>query len=121
LEDDMATHAPTPDELLAEYPDGAAFLSYQPNAVSARYDAAGERVVLELSNGCEFAFPARLGQGLQNATDAQLAAVTIICHGTAIEWPDLGIELAVHGLLEGRFGTDRWMRGLGLATGIAFV
>lgn len=117
----MSTGIPSPIESLAEYPEGTAFLSYQPKAVRARYDAAGGRVVLELSNGCEFAFPARLGQGLQDATDAQLAAVTIICHGTAVEWPELGTELSVHGLLEGRFGTDRWMRGLGLATGIAFV
>ena len=36
----------------------------EPRASSARYDAASGRVIVELTNGCVFAFPPRLAQGL---------------------------------------------------------
>ena len=35
----------------------------EPRARKARYDAKNDRIVVELTNGCIFAFPPRLAQG----------------------------------------------------------
>jgi hypothetical protein len=45
----------------------------QPRAAKARYDRELGRIVVDLTNGCVFAFPPRLTQGLERATDDQLA------------------------------------------------
>src|SRR5437899_1000747 len=42
-------------------------------AKTARYDAASERFVLELTNGCAFIFPARLVAGLSSASAEERA------------------------------------------------
>ena len=53
----------------------------EPRAASARYEASGRRMIVELTNGCTFAFPADLAQGLDGAGDADLAAVEILGNG----------------------------------------
>jgi hypothetical protein len=73
--------------------------------------------VIALTNGCEFAFPARMGQGLQDATDDQLAAVEVVAQGSGLEWEEIGAGLWVPGLLSGLFGSKAWMRELGRAGG----
>lgn len=112
---------PTYEKIVAAYPPGTAILSYTPVARFARYDRETQRIVVELSNGCEFAFPARLGQWLKDATDEQLATVKVTNHGSGLEWEELGTDLSVEGILDGRFGNERWMQALGLATGVKFL
>lgn len=46
----------------------------EPRAARARYDRKTGQMVVELTNGCTFAFPPRLAQGLATATDDQLVA-----------------------------------------------
>ncbi len=45
----------------------------EPRAAAARYDRAGGRVIVELTNGCSFACPPGLVQGLTRASDGALA------------------------------------------------
>jgi len=61
----------------------------EPRAASVRYDAASGRVIVELINGCTFAFPAELAQGLAGARDADLAGVELQGNGYALHWPTL--------------------------------
>lgn len=68
-------------------------------ATSARYDRRTERVELELTNGCLFAFPVRSIAPLQRATVAQRAAVDVDESGGAVCWRALDIDLSVPGLL----------------------
>jgi hypothetical protein len=113
----MRNTVPTEAEIQAQIdaaPDSAEF---EPRARSAHYDPASKRIVIELANGCEFAFPARMGQGLQDATDEQLAAVEVVAHGSGLEWEEIGAGLWVPGLLSGLFGSKAWMRELGRAGG----
>jgi hypothetical protein len=92
-------------------------LATEPRAVSARYDRKLERVVVELTNGCTFAFPPRLGQGLEAATDEQLEQVEILGFGYGLHWEALDVDLSVPGLLAGLFGTKSYMaRRAGRAT-----
>ena len=48
---------------------GARSLRTEPRARAARYDRRTGRVVVELTNGCSFAFPARMAQGLERYHD----------------------------------------------------
>lgn len=90
---------------------------YQPRAAAARYDQRPDRVVVELTNGCSFAFPPQLAQGLEHATADQLGQVEILGTGYALHWEGLDVDLSLPGLLSGLFGTKAYMaRHAGRAT-----
>ena len=92
----------------------------EPRARSARYDASSGQVIVELTNGCTFAFPAGLAQGLEGATDEQLAAVEVLGAGYGLHWEELDTDLSIPGLLAGLFGTAAWIaRHAGQATSTA--
>ncbi|MFL5541811.1 MAG: DUF2442 domain-containing protein [Longimicrobiaceae bacterium] len=84
----------------------------EPRAVSARYNTADRRVVVELTNRCAFAFPADVAQGLRGASPAALAQVEVLAGGRALRWEALDVDLGVAPLLQGIFGTAAWMREL---------
>jgi hypothetical protein len=81
----------------------------EPRAASVRYDAASRRVIVELTNGCTFAFPADLAQGLEGASDTDLAAIEILGNGYGLHWPTLDTDLAIPDLMAGLLGTRSWM------------
>ncbi|WP_428542495.1 DUF2442 domain-containing protein [Rhodopila sp.] len=92
----------------------------EPRAASARYDPSGSRVIIELTNGCTFSFPPGLAQGLEDATEDQLASVEIIGSGYGLHWEALDADLSVPGLLAGLLGTRAYMaRRAGQATSVA--
>lgn len=89
----------------------------EPRATTARYDPQTGRVIVELTNGCAFAFPPRLAQGLQTATEDQLAQVEVQGAGYGLHWEVLDADLSVPGLLAGVFGAKAYMaRQAGRAT-----
>ncbi|MAM40792.1 MAG: hypothetical protein CL949_20400 [Erythrobacter sp.] len=74
-------------------------------------------MIVDLTNGCTFAFPPRLAQELETATDKDLAAVEILGAGYGLHWETLDADLSVPGLLAGLFGTKAYMaRRAGQAT-----
>jgi hypothetical protein len=81
----------------------------EPRAAAARYDASNSRVVVDLTNGCTFAFPARALQGLADASDEDLAKVEVLGAGFGLHWEPLDADFTVAGLLMGVFGTRAWM------------
>jgi hypothetical protein len=82
---------------------------HEPRADAARYDRQLDRVVVELTNGCTFAFPPRLAQGLEAATAEQLAEVEILGAGSGLHWEELDADLSIPGLLAGLFGTKAYL------------
>jgi hypothetical protein len=110
---------PTETEILAQLPTARERASAEagPRAKSAVYNADSGRIEIELTNGCLFAFPAALGQGLAGATADQLAAVEVLPGGSGLHWEALDADLGVAGLLAGVFGSKAWMRELGRAGG----
>jgi len=80
-----------------------------PRAVAARYDRLAGRVVVDLANGCTFAFPPSLVPGLSSASDEQIAAVEILGTGYGLHWEALDLDLSVLGMMAGRFGTKAEM------------
>ena len=81
----------------------------EPRAAGAHYDSSVGRVVVELTNGCTFAFPPRLVQGLEHATEESLTAVEILGAGYGLHWEALDVDLSVPGLLAGLVGTASYM------------
>ena len=91
-----------------------------PRAIAARYDRRVARITVSLSNGLELAFPRRLAEGLADAKPADLAAIEITPTGLGLHWPKLDADLYLPALLEGVFGSPRWMAGLlGKSGGLA--
>lgn len=81
----------------------------EPRARSARYDRRSGRIIVALTNGCTFAFPARDAEGLEGAADAALDDIEILGAGAGLHWERLDVDLSVPGLLAGLFGTKAWM------------
>jgi len=88
---------------------GQEILSAELRASLARYDRLTRRVVIELSNGCMYAFPARLVQDLQNASEDDLADIQVDGVGFNLHWPKLDVDLYVPALVSGIFGNRAWM------------
>jgi hypothetical protein len=88
-------------------------------AAAARYDKATRRIVVDLANGATLLVPARLIQGLQQASARDLGEIEILGAGSGLYWPKLEVDTGVAGLLEGVFGTRVWMAALGRAGGKA--
>ena len=88
-------------------------LQTEPRAQNAYYDTQHGRVVIELTNGCVFMFPAHLAQGLRNASARELGEIEVMAHGVALRWPKLDADFTVAGLVSGIFGTRAWMAELG--------
>lgn len=68
-------------------------------AVSVAYDRRTGRVMMELTNGFVFGFPATAIPLLAKATPAQIAQVTLSPGGSGLHWEELDIDLSVPGLL----------------------
>lgn len=81
----------------------------EPRAEMVRYDRRNSRIIVDLTNGCTFAFPPRLAQGLEAASDDELDAVEILGAGYGLHWEALDVDLSVPGLLAGLFGTKAYM------------
>ena len=94
--------------------------SREPRATAVHYDRTLDRMIVALTNGCTFAFPPGLAQGLQSATAEQLAQVELIGAGSGLHWAALDVDLSIPHLLAGLFGTKAYMaRQAGRATSAA--
>ena len=83
-----------------------------PRAGAARYDRRLARVVVSLSNGLELAFPLEFAEGLDKAVPAELAVIEISPTGLGLHWPKLNADLYLPALLDGVFGSPKWMAAL---------
>jgi hypothetical protein len=80
-----------------------------PHAVSARYDRASGKVVVELSSKLTLSFSPQDAQGLENAKPAQLEEIELSPSGFGVHFPELDADLYIPGLLEGFMGSKKWM------------
>ncbi|HVA68790.1 MAG TPA: DUF2442 domain-containing protein [Candidatus Binataceae bacterium] len=78
-------------------------------AVAARYDTQTSRIVVRLNTGLELAFPPSLTEGLAGASAGDLAEVEISPAGLGLHWPKLDVDVYIPALLQGIFGSRRWM------------
>ena len=100
---------PTDAELDAAAERGRLVHESGPCAESVRFGAGDGRLFVEHANGCTVAFPARLVQGLEDASDAELAEVELLGSGYGLHWTARDVDLSVPGIVAGLFGTSAYM------------
>lgn len=88
-------------------------------AVAAHYDRETGRVMMELTNGFVFGFPAKTISALARATADQLAAVTLSPGGSGLHWEELDVDLSVPGLLLSSIGRSEKLSELARLAGRA--
>lgn len=82
------------------------------HAVTARYDQRNKRVIIGLHSGLELAIPPNLVEGLSGATSSALTEIEISPSGLGLHWPQLDADLYIPALLQGQFGSKKWMAQL---------
>jgi len=80
-----------------------------PHARSAYFDRVARRIVIDLTSGCTFSFLPSIVQGLEDATDDDLRQVDTGPTGYGLLFPTLAIDLSVHALTSGMFGSRPFM------------
>jgi hypothetical protein len=80
-----------------------------PRAVSAHYERASGRIVIELSTKVAVSFRPEDAQGLEHAKAADLAEIELSPSGFGIHFPRLDADFYVPALLEGFLGSRKWM------------
>jgi Protein of unknown function (DUF2442) len=97
--------ADIPDEALV-----AAKLRWQqeraerPTPLNVRYDDISGLLVITFTNGAIFMVPARLLEGLSQASDADLSEVELLGE-TGLHWESLDVDFSISGLMSGIFGS----------------
>lgn len=89
-----------------------------PMAVAAYYNKKAHRVVISLNTRVEVMFNPSDVQGFENAKPSQLETIEITPTGFGLYFPDVDEGINVPNLLEGTFGSRKWMASrLGAAGG----
>ncbi len=101
----MVTH----EELVQADERAKELESRAPKAVSAKYDRHIRRVVVQLSSNLGIFFSPRDAEGLEHATAEQLTGIEISPSGYGLRFPKLDADVYLPSLLEGVFGSERWM------------
>ncbi len=80
-----------------------------PWAITAHFNRNSGRVVVGLSNDLDVTFSPGSVQGLENATASQLEPIEITPSGFGLHFPKLDADIYLPALLEGVFGSKRWI------------
>ena len=80
-----------------------------PSAITAHFDRNSGRVVVGLSTDLDVTFSPHSVQGLENARASQLEPIEITPSGFGLHFPKLDADVYLPALLEGIFGSKRWI------------
>lgn len=118
----MTTHrVVTTDTQIDQAIARAKALANEPRVTSVAYRPGPglDLLILQMSDGHRCLLPREDLQGLQGATRQQLSQIEILGNGTGLHWPALDVDLYVPALLQGIYGTRKWMAGIGAKGGSA--
>jgi hypothetical protein len=85
------------------------FDASHPRVLTAQLVANAAKIRLHLSDGKDFEFSPHDIEDLENATLDQLEPIEISPSGHGLYFPKLDADIWVPGLLEGVFGSKKWM------------
>src|ERR1700730_12229162 len=85
------------------------FEANDPRVIRVQYEAKEDLVSLCFADGLKVSIPRKQLQGLEGAQPSQLSKIEIVGNGTGLHWPLLDVDHDVLGLLQQRFGANRWM------------
>lgn len=81
----------------------------EPIAISVRYDQASDRVIIGLSTGYDIAFSPHQAEGLEMAKPGELDTIEITPSGFGLHFPKLDVDLYLPSLMQGVFGSKKWI------------
>jgi hypothetical protein len=102
----------TDDEIDQALERARKFEKYDRRVLRATYSKSTDRIRLELSDGSIHLIPRHLIQGLGTASGAELGRIQILNNGTGLLWPLLDVAHYVPGMLQGIYGSEKWMTAL---------
>jgi len=119
----MARHLMTDDEILAQVPAARqrarrARLTH-PHAAAVRFERAGRRLHVQLTNGAALVIPVELIASLRDATDQALATVSVGAAGIGLRWEGLDQDMTIAGLAKVALGSRVLLGASGAAGGAA--
>lgn len=88
---------------------GDALIKRGPVAVSVHYDPDSRQIAILLRSGLELRVALGDVDGLEGASDEQLAAVEIEPPGLTLRWDSLDAELFLPYLVDEKLGDGRWV------------
>jgi hypothetical protein len=88
------------------------YAKYARKVVKATYSKTSDRLLLVLDNGVTSSIPRRLIQGLSGAQERDLRRIQILSDGMGLLWPFLDVAHYVPALLQGVYGSEKWMSAL---------
>jgi hypothetical protein len=103
----------TDEEIHRAVARGNVYEDSRPRAVSAEYRDKVDIISVKLASGVELLIPRFLLQGLEDADKAKLKKVAIVGGGSGLHWESLDVDHHVPSLIEGVFGSRRWMSEIG--------
>lgn len=80
-----------------------------PRVISAGYEPRSKRLVFHFSNRLAVSVPASEVQGLERAKTSDLLQAEITPSGLGVHFPSIDADIYVPALLQGMFGSKRWM------------
>jgi hypothetical protein len=92
---------------------------YRPKAVAVEYRAKNDVLILRFATGVKLLIPRSLLQGLRNADPRAVAKVELDDYGRELHWESLDVDHYIPGLIDGVFGTRKWMAAIGASGGAA--
>ncbi len=123
MENNQWTQLVTPQELALQIAQarsaGELAEQTEPRAQSVVYDRAQDVILIYLKTGVFLGLPRTLLQGLENATETDLADFWLSSNGDAVHWEKLNASFSIPGLVAGVFGTKQWMASVGRKGGQA--
>jgi hypothetical protein len=83
-----------------------------PRAYSVGFDKKSKSIKLVLVNGVTLTIPVALIEILAKASEDEIRTTELLLDGLYVRWPKLDENLNIENLIEGTFGTAKWMSGL---------
>lgn len=88
------------------------YAKYDRRVIKASYMKGTDRLHLVFDNGVTYTIPRRLLQGLADAKQPELKRIQILSGGTGLLWPLIEVAHYVPALLQGVYGSEKWMTNL---------
>ena len=104
----------TDAEIDAAIEDARRYEKYDRRVVRASFTEGSDSLFLLMENGVTLNIPRRLLQGLTEAKPDELNQIELLGRGTGLYWPAIDVAHLVSGLLDGVYGSARWMEYLDL-------
>jgi len=82
------------------------------HATKVYFDTITQKIIIILNSGIGVFFSSEDVQGLEKATLLELEDVHISSDGLSISFPQRNVDLYVPGIMEGKLGSESWMKKL---------